>query len=318
MTIRFASAVILFCLGSLHSVSAGAYTLATSIRPLYGIARAVAGDTAEVSLILDTAVSPHDAPSRPSHILKITQADAILMVDRQFEQFLDRPLESYGGRRPVLEASKAPGVTVLSRQILNANPNFDWRTAPKTPQQLTGEENPRDFHIWLSPENGLAIARQVHDQLVQALPDRQAELDANLERFQQQLSYTVGQLRQQFMAAEGRGYLSSHDGYQYYNRAFGLRQTGTIGDSVVDQSDPAKREFILAEAAKPETSCLVRDTESKGRDAQMIAQKFRKPLITIDPLGQDLPLDGNLYLSLLFRMGAAFAGCLNPQGPIEN
>lgn len=316
-TRRICTIIWLICLNFFATSPAHAYTLATSIRPLYGIASAVAGNTAEVSLILDTPVSPHDAPSRPSHILKIRQADTILMVDRQFEQFLERPLESYAGRRPVLEASKVKGVTVLSRQLLNANPVFDWRTAPKTPKDLTGEENPRDYHLWLSPENGLAIAREVHTELVKAVPERQAELDENLARFEQQVRYTTQILRNQLMRVGERGYLSSHDGYQYYNRAFGLRQMGTIGDSLTDQSDPTRREFILKVAAKPETACIIRDNESKGRDNKLIANTFKKPLITIDPLGQDLPLDANLYPALLLKMGATFASCLNTQAPIE-
>ncbi|MBY0355661.1 MAG: zinc ABC transporter substrate-binding protein [Rickettsiales bacterium] len=286
-----------------------ALTIATSIRPLYGIAAAVAGDQAKVSLILDTPSSPHDAGSKPSHILKITQANAVLLVNRSFETFLQRPLKTYGSNKVILEASSASGVQVLSRLILHANPEFNWRTPPKTLKELTGEDNPKDYHLWLNPDYGVAIAKQVHAYLVQKDSQNQTIYDRNLAEFITEVNSTAWSIRNQ-LRPNGQRFLAAHDGYQYFARSFALQQAGTISEGEAQQSNPAQHAKIVAIAADPRTACIIQDVESKGRDALALSKANHKPLLTADPLGQKLPLDRNLYPAILKNMGQTFANCL--------
>lgn len=287
-----------------------AYTLATSIRPLYGIAAAVAGDAADVSLLLDTPVSAHDATTRPSHIARIRQADAILIVDRDFERFLQRPLDEYAGKRPVIEASGISGIQVLPRQIIDLNPQYDWRKAPKKVQDVIGDGPVNDYHLWLNPDYALLIAQRVHDLLVEKIPEQQAKFDANLYAFQRDVSAASAQLKQQLPGKIG-GFLSAHDGYQYFTRTFLVSQLGTIGEEFTQLSDPERKSFIQNMLSRPEAKCIIQDTESKSREPQNLARASKKPLLTADPMGQNLPLDRSLYPRLLLNMGKVFADCLN-------
>lgn len=304
---------LIFCIPFILVLACGsahAYTLATSIRPLYGIAAAIAGNEAEVTLLLDTAVSPHDASVRPSHILKIRQADAILMINRDFEKFLQRPLETYADKRPIIEASSAPGVQVLSRQILKANPTSDWRVQPKTLKDITGEENPKDYHLWLDPQNAIKIAHQVHGIMVQAEPKHKEAFDRHLADFEQQVNEIANRM-QVDLGGSSKRFIAAHDGFQYFTRAFSISEVGTLEESITNQTDPARRLFLQKQAVAPTTACIIQDTDSKNRDAEQLSKQSKKPLLTADPLGQNLPLNAQLYPALLQRMGVVFADCLN-------
>lgn len=283
--------------------------IAASIRPLYGIAAAVGGDAAKVSLILDTPVSPHDAAARPSDIQKISQADIILLIDRNFEKFMQRPLETYGKNRTVIEFSKAAGLEPMPREVINADVEPDWRRNPKTLKELTGEDDPKDFHMWLDPQYAITMGQYVHQQLLSKMPERKEELDANLMRFIQDVYRVQSDLAALF-PHKSKGFIAAHGSYQYFSRSFMIRQYGTIEDDLTGQTDPVRSAFFMRRAAEPSTACIVQDTETTGKEAQKLAKQFRKPLITVDPLGQSLPLDGNLYPSLLYRVGKAFADCL--------
>lgn len=286
------------------------YTIATSIRPLYGIAAAVAGDAAEVSLLLDTPVSAHDATTRPSHIARIRQADAILIVDRDFERFLQRPLDKYAGKRPVIQASGIQGIEVLPRQIIDLNPKYDWRKAPKKVQDVIGDGPVNDYHLWLNPDYALLIAKRVRDLLVEKMPERQAEFDVNLMSFQQDVAAASARLKEELPGRQG-GFLSAHDGYQYFTRMFLVSQLGTIGEESTQLSDPERKKYIRDMLAKPEAKCILQDAESKSREPSNLARASKKPLLTADPMGQNLPLDRHLYPQLLLQMGKTFADCLN-------
>ena len=285
------------------------FKIAASIRPLYGIAAAVGGDEAEVSLILDTPVSPHDAPSRPSQIQKILQADAVLLVDRNFETFLQKPLEVYGGRRKIIELSKSEGIDILPMELIQVNIYTDWRTNPKSLKELTGEDNPKDYHLWLDPEYGINIARNIHRTMVEKMPERKQALDANLAAFEGQVRHVQKEVVIG-MPGGDVGFISEHNGYQYFTRAFSVKQYGSINQDTTSQTDPAKIAYISNQAADPSTRCIVQDIETTSRDAEQLAKKSKKALVTLDPLGQQLPLDRNLYPNLIYRMGAAFADCL--------
>jgi zinc transport system substrate-binding protein len=294
-----------------------AYRVTTSIRPLYGIAAAVAGDDAEVSLILDAPVSAHDATTKPSHITRIQQSDLILMIDRDFERFLDRPLRRYAGRRPVIEAAKIPGVEVLNRQILDLNPTYDWRKPVKTADQVLSDGLRKDYHLWLEPNNVLIIARQVHAQLVKALPEKKARLDQNLAIFEAKVRVATEQTKAALQPYQEGGFVTSHDGYQYFTRAFVVRQLGSIGEETTQLSDPEHRKNILRILGLDNAKCIIKDSESRSREPQKIAKKTKKPLFEADPMGQKLPLGPDLYPQIIQQMGQIFVDCLGSGQPLK-
>ena len=71
-------------------------TVMTSIFPLYEFARVIAGNDADVDILLPPGASPHTWEPRPSDIVSISRADLFLYVSREMEPWADNLLQAVG------------------------------------------------------------------------------------------------------------------------------------------------------------------------------------------------------------------------------
>jgi len=72
----------------------------TTIFPIYDFTRTVAGDFAEVSMLLPPGADSHSYEPTPRDILKIQNADLFIYIGGESDIWVDQILSSLGDKKP--------------------------------------------------------------------------------------------------------------------------------------------------------------------------------------------------------------------------
>lgn len=84
-----------------------------SIKPIHSLVAAIMQGVGEPGLIVEGAASPHTYSLKPSNAAALQNADVVFWVGHGLEAFLEKPLESLGGKATVVELDDAPGLEKL-------------------------------------------------------------------------------------------------------------------------------------------------------------------------------------------------------------
>lgn len=82
--------IILLAVFSFMTSSAYALSVTCSLFPVYDFAREVAGDLAEVHLLLKPGIEPHEYEPSPSDIMTLNNSDVFIFTGRNMEHWAER------------------------------------------------------------------------------------------------------------------------------------------------------------------------------------------------------------------------------------
>ena len=134
-----------------HS-QAFAFRVTCSLFPVYEFAREIAGDNAEVNLLLKPGVEPHEFEPSPSDIKKLNASDVFIFTDSNMEHWAEKISSSLSGVK-VIEASR--GIDIVNN----------------------------DPHVWLNLNNAQIMVRNIVKGLIEARPDMAEIFNGNAENY---------------------------------------------------------------------------------------------------------------------------------------
>ncbi|MGB7417254.1 MAG: zinc ABC transporter substrate-binding protein [Thermosynechococcaceae cyanobacterium] len=174
----------------------------------------VAGDEVQVKGILDPGEDPHIYEPVPQDTQLLEDADLILYNGYNLEPGLIKLIKSSSG------SAFAVGEVVKPL-------NYDYK----------GRREP-DPHVWGDAENAIAMVNAIRDQLIELSPEDTAKFTSNAKALTQSLQQVDGWMTQQIatIPVDKRQLVTTHDAFQYYAKAYGLKVAGTlIGISTEEQ-----------------------------------------------------------------------------------
>lgn len=287
-------------LASLLAVPAQAEVrVLTSIKPLQLIAAAVQDGAGSPDVLLPPGASPHDYALRPSDVRRLREAALFYWVGPDLEVFLGR----------VLEGREQPSVALQRLDSLHLR-HFDGTPSGDEEHDAAHRPGSLDAHLWLAPDNARAIAARMAADLAAADPGNAERYRANLAAFEQRLEQLDRRLRARLAPLAGKPFFVFHEGFDYFEEAYGLRHAGVFAVSAEVQPGArhvaAMRERL--KAAGP--SCVFSEPPLRPRLAQTLSDGLPVRLAELDALGFDLPAQAGSYEQLLERLGDGLAGCL--------
>jgi zinc transport system substrate-binding protein len=172
------------------------------------------------------------------------------------------------------------------------------------------DHGPTDPHIWLDPENAIAMTRAIaaalgktdsaHAGLYRANAARQI---AALEALDREIAVTLAPVK-------GRPYLVFHDAYHYFEARYGLHPAGAV-TVAPDRPVGARRIAELHQAvASGQVVCLFREPQFPPKLIETLDQDTKAKVGVLDPLGAELEPGPELYPALLRNLAQSLAGCL--------
>jgi zinc transport system substrate-binding protein len=279
--------------------AAAAPKVLVSIKPIHSIVSAVMGDAGAPELLLSGAASPHSYALKPSDAEKIARSDIVFWIGPQLENFLERPLASLATRARAVALIEAPGVIVRAARRGGA-----WDADPDE------SERGIDGHIWLDPENGIAIARAAAAALGSADPGHAGLYAANAEAFAQRLKSLDAELSKRLGPIRTRPYIVFHDAYRYFEDHYGLRPVGSV--TVASDRPPGTRriEQIHARIRAADVTCVFSTAQFSPRLVTALTDGTRAKTAPLDDLGSRLQPGSGAYEALLSDVAGTLLSCL--------
>jgi zinc/manganese transport system substrate-binding protein len=179
------------------------------------LAEAIGGDRVEVTTLAKPGEDPHFVDAKPSFIVKLNRADALLEGGTDLEAgWLPALLE--GARNRKLDAGQ-PGRVVCCKGI-------DLLEVPSVLDRSRGDihaaGNP---HFTTDPLNGKIVAQNLAAAFTQLDPQAAASYQARLRQFADRLDAKISEWQKLLAPYKGSQVVSYHDYWPYFAKRFGLK-----------------------------------------------------------------------------------------------
>ena len=300
----------LWALATVHSSIARATDVVASIKPIHGLVAGVMSDAGEPRLMIAGTASPHTYQMRPSDAAMLSAADFIVWVGANMETFLDRPIAVLGSGAEVVTLHEAAGIELL--------PNREggiWHDEEREPHVDKhgghGHDHGEfDMHIWLDPGNARRIVDVVANALARIDPGRADVWRANAETMRTRIDRLESSLRERLAPMRERAFIVFHDGYGYFEHAFGLNGKGAVA---VDPARPpgARRIAELRTAlAEHDVRCVFTEPQFAPDLVRTVIEGTGVRTMALDPLGADIEPGPDAWFEIMHGLGDAVAECL--------
>jgi zinc/manganese transport system substrate-binding protein len=193
-----------------------------TIPDLKSLTEAVGGDRVEVESLTRGTQNVHEAEVRPSMMLKLRRADAVIENGLDLDAWADVAITGANNANIV---RGAPGRIEVSRGI-------EVLDVPATRvDRSMGDVHPRgNPHFSLDPGLAPAITQNIVEGLGRLAPEHRAVFEANRRRFLLQVEQRMGQWAKTMEPLRGSKVVVFHPDFIYFLTRFGLVQAGVLED----------------------------------------------------------------------------------------
>ena len=219
LTLTLSLAALWAVLGA-SAASAQKLRVVTSTTDLKSLTEAVTGDLADVEAMARPNQTPHDVEVRPSLMVKVRRADAMIVNGLGLDDWAD--VVAQGANNANVNPG-APGRIDASRGILVLE-------VPKTRvDRSMGDVHPSgNPHYTLDPEMASAVTQNILEGLTRVAPQHRAAFERNRQQFLARLDEAMGRWNKMLAPYKGSPVVVNHALWIYLLTRFGLVQVGTV------------------------------------------------------------------------------------------
>ena len=305
-------ALITTMMMSLTVFSNAAYAdmkVVTTIKPIHSIVAAISDGVFTPSLLIDGNASPHDFSLRPSQAKELQEADIIFWVGHDLETFLPKTLENIKAQSA--EFMDAEGLTILPlRELETFGESGDHDHDHEHKHGHGHDDDASDAHIWLDPENAKVMAKFVSETLSKSDPANTAIYAGNYIKFENRISTLIMAQQTKLDPVKDQKFITFHDGYQYFERRFGLTSSGTITINPEIAPSAGHIRTMREAIAQTKTACIFSEPQFSTSIVSVVAEGLSLKTAQLDPLGAALNEGPDLYFELINNMTQSFEQCL--------
>src|SRR5437762_2588328 len=189
---------------------------------LASVAREVGGDRVNVVALAKPTEDPHFVDAKPSFIVTLNRADALIEGGAELELGWLPPLLENARNSKI--AAGAPGRIVASEgiRLLEIPTSFD-----RSKGDIHSLGNP---HFMIDPAAAKVVARNIATHFAALDPRNAATYNANLARFNSRIDAKLADWEKQLAPYRGAKIVTYHRDFIYFAQRFGL--------SIVDELEP--------------------------------------------------------------------------------
>lgn len=284
-----------------------------SIKPIHSLVAAVMEGAGVPHLIVSGGGSPHTYALKPSDAEALEGARVVFWVGEELERFLSKSIAILATRAKVVELIGAHGLTRLSfREGGPFESHDDEDEQKKKASHDAGVHGETETHVWLDPVNAKALVQEIEEVLSEADPANEARYKANAEALERRLDSLDAEIAATLAPVRNRPFIVFHDGYQYFERRYGLKAAGSI--TVSPEQLPGARRIteIRARVKELGATCVFAEPQFEPNLIGVVTEGTAARAGVLDPLGSDLPDGPDLYFTLMRNMANAMKDCLSP------
>jgi len=215
------AAVLLCALILITTASAKKFNVVTATTDMAALTQEVAGDKVNVDSIAKGYQDPHFVEAKPSFLLKLRQADLLIVVGLQLE---------IGWLPPLITQSGNSRIQVGAPGYLDASQFAEILEIPQgTVTRAEGDVHPLgNPHYWLDPDNGRRIAHGIANKLADMDTADAAYFQERVQDFDKRLTAAEQKWDSEMKPYRGRKVVTYHRSFPNFAKHFGLDVIGYV------------------------------------------------------------------------------------------
>ncbi len=235
--------------------------IAATIFPLYDIVRIVAGDTANVNLLLPPGASPHFFEFTPRQVSEFGNVDVAFAIGH--------------------------GVDDWTHDAFNAN-DIEIITVDKGISLRENTKNKKhaiDPHYWLSLDNGAIITQTVADTLAQKDPDNAIIYQQNAKELITQITQADSELQNSVEQLSCKDLIVLHGAWHYFAQHFKFNIVGVFMPETGETPSP---QYFAQLNTAVEAQCgdtIFSEPQLSTQAINSFVQNNNLDIATLDPIG---------------------------------
>src|SRR5512132_2000018 len=282
------------------SASAQIRVVATT-SDLASVAREIGGNRVSVVALAKPTEDPHYVDAKPSHIVTLNRADALIEGGAELE---------LGWLPPLLENSRnakisagAPGRIVASEGIkmLEIPTSFD-----RSRGDIHSLGNP---HFLIDPVNVKIIARNIADHFTQIDPKSAATYSGNLARFNTKLDAKYAAWQKQLAPYRGATIVTYHKDFVYLAERFGLSIVGELEPKPGIAPSPAHLAQVIGKMKAMNAKVILVQPFQNRKTAETVARQTGAVVLDV-PQQPGAVSNTATYFDMMDHLVATLAGGL--------
>jgi len=238
----------------------------------------------------------------PASCHRLRQAEVVFWIGKEIEIFLPKPLKTLAVSALVVEFSQTPGLKLLA-----ARQEGGGQSRSETPSAVTGVIDP---HFWLDPGNAKLMVDEIVRKLSGADKSHAARFGANGAALKLKLDALTAELSAKLAPVKSVPYIVFHDGYQYFEKRFGLNAIAAITPSPDRAPGARKINQIRAKISSEKVVCVFTEPQFQPAIVKTIISNTTARQAVLDPLGADIADGPAAYATLLRALANSLVSCL--------
>jgi manganese/zinc/iron transport system substrate-binding protein len=280
------------------------YAITTTVGMVNDIVQNVAGDKAKATALMGAGVDPHLYKPTRDDVSAMIRADVVFCSGLMLEGKMADSLVKIGRSKPVFVITE-----IIDEKFLIES------------EDMKGHADP---HVWMDPSAWAKAAEAAAKSLSKFDPSNAAFYQKNAADYVAKCLelHAYGKKVLATVPEESRVLISSHDAFQYFGRAFGLKVMGVQGlstesetglkqiNSLVDfiVANKVQAVFVESSVSPKNIDALVGGVKARGKELKIGGELFS------DAMGESDTYEGT-YLGMLDHNITLVARALGGEAP---
>jgi zinc transport system substrate-binding protein len=239
--------------------------------PMYWFARAVAGEGAQVEILVPPGTEVHEYQATPANVQAIATADVLVKNGLGLEEFLEATVKNSGNAQ-LNQVDASQGI----------KPVGEISPVEEAAEEEHGhaQGNP---HVWLDPVLAQQQVENIRDGLITADPQNKSVYTSNAAKYIQQLQALDREFQQRLQKYPNCTFVTFHDAYAYLAQRYKLKQVAVV-EIPEDQLSPQDIQRAIAAVKKYNVKAVFGEPGTDNRLLKNLSQDLNLTFRPLDPL----------------------------------
>lgn len=276
----------------------------TTIFPQYDFARQLAGNKAEVTMLLKPGMESHSYEPTPQDIKMVQNCDLFIYTGGENDVWIEEILNSMGDKKPA------------TLKLLDIVPTVREEVVKGMEHDHDDGADEIDEHVWTSPKNAMAIVNRIAAQMSEKDPENAKTYEMNRESYIRQLKSLDTAFRDIVDHAKRKTVLfGDRFPFRYFTDEYGLKYYAAFTGCSTETEVSAATMAFLIDRVKQEHLPVVFTIEfSNGKIADAISDATgarKMTLFSNHNITRDQLEAGETFLSLMNKNVESLRTALN-------
>lgn len=294
------SLVILFAF-SLWSVAEAKLNVVATLPDFGALAREVGGDKADVTVLAKPTEDPHFVDARPSFVVALRSADALIDGGADLE---------IGWLPPLLQNARNPKIETGKPGRIQASQGIRLMNVPTTLTRAAGDVhalgNP---HFTVDPIIAKAIVQHIAQAFSAIDPPNSAFYQGNAKKFENTINAKLQQWGTALLPFKGQHVVAYHDSWPYFAHRFGVNIDIFLEPKPGIPPSPSHLAEVIAQMKAQKVKAIIVEPFHDRKIAEKVASSTGAMVVDFAQFPGGLP-NTDTYVKLIDKLVANLAAAL--------